>query len=568
MSKFKGDYPAAENFPSAPKINTASPGNPVSSSGKPDASTSAAATAPKSKNNAAHGSGAGNSDADTEEERPVLLDRFTLLLALPSFLISLIVHVLMTAVAALIVFTGPQALQVALNASNSDSVATDEMDLKDLELSETELEQAELSESIESQLDTPTEFEIETPNVMDTMPLVVPDTMASLAEAVPAAGSMGNDALMHRNSGEAREQMLKNNGGTAASEAAVELGLKWLAAHQLPDGSWDLNHQIGPGRFRQSPDPGMGEGKFGATGLALLPFLGKGYTHMEGKYQGTVRNGLAYLIRSIKSEGVNGGSFMDARGNMYSHAICTICLCEAFGMTKDPKLREPSVAALRFIVHAQDPIGGGWRYAPQQAGDTSAVGWQLMALKSGSMMGEQAPPFVFERTKKFLNFVQSGGGTRYGYTGPSEFPGRGTTSVGVLSRMYLGWNKDNETLKDAVAALSELGPDTRIREPGGTVDGGADAEANMYYNYYTTQIMRHYGGEPWEKWNETMREFLIKSQSKEGYAEGSWFFANGHSSAVGGRLYTTAMAVMTLEVYYRHLPLYRSEALEDEFPLD
>ncbi len=518
------------------------------------------------KVNSASGAGADSAESNTEEERPALLDRFTLLLALPSFLISLIVHVLMTAVAALIVFTGPQVMQVALNASNSDSVAADELDLNDLELTEAELEQAELSESIESQLDTPTEFEMETPNVMDTMPLVVPDSLAALGEAVPAAGAVGDGAFMHRNSGEAREQMLKNNGGTAASEAAVELGLAWLAAHQLPDGSWDLNHQVGPGKHRQTPDPGMGEGKFGATGLALLPFLGKGYTHTEGKYQGTVHKGLAYLIRNIKSEGVNGGSYVDARGSMYSHAICTICLCEAFGMTKDPKLREPAVAALRFIVHAQDPIGGGWRYVPQQTGDTSAVGWQLMALKSGSMMGEQAPPFVFERTKKFLNFVQSHGGTRYGYTGPSEFPGRGTTSVGVLSRMYLGWNKENETLKEAISYLSELGPDTRMREPGGQVE--TDAEANMYYNYYTTQIMRHYGEEPWEKWNEVMREFLIKSQSKEGYTEGSWFFDNGHSSAVGGRLYSTSMAIMTLEVYYRHLPLYRTEALEDDFPLD
>lgn len=509
---------------------------------------------------------ANQSDEEVEADRPALLDRFTLLLALPSFLISLIVHVLMTAVAALIVFTGPQVMQVALNATNSDSVATDELDLQDLELAETELEQAELSESIESQLETLTEFQLETPSVMDTMPLVMPDSMASLAEAVPAAGAIGTDALTHRNSSEAREQMLKNNGGTAASEAAVELGLKWLAAHQLPDGGWDLNHHVGPGRHRQSPDPGAGDARFGATGLALLPFLGKGYTHTEGKYQATVRNGLAFLIRNIKSEGVNGGSYADARGSMYSHAICTICLCEAFGMTKDPKLREPSVAALRFIVHAQDPIGGGWRYAPQQAGDTSAVGWQLMALKSGSMMGEQAPPFVFERTKKFLNFVQSHGGTRYGYAGPSEFPGRGTTSVGVLSRMYLGWNKDNETLKEAVNYLSELGPDTRMREPGGKVE--ADAEANMYYNYYTTQIMRHYGGKPWEQWNEVMREFLIMSQAKEGFSEGSWFFDNGHSSQVGGRLYSTAMAIMTLEVYYRHLPLYRSETLEDEFPLD
>ena len=557
MAKFKGEFPRdgrAEKVTGPVELGASSPANPARGMDT---------AAPVATSNSMDPQAEQDSE---EEESSAWLDRFTLLFALPSFLISLIVHVLMTTVAALIVFTGPQVMQVALNATSSESVDADELELDDLDFSEMELEQAELSESMDSMLDTPTEFELETPNILDTMPLVVPDSMSSLAEMMPAAGQIGTgDSFMHRNSADSREQMLKNNGGTAASEAAVELGLKWIAAHQLPDGSWDLNHQAGLGRFRQSPNPGQPEGKFGATGLALLPFLGKGYTHQEGKYQATVRNGLAYLIRNIKPEGMNGGSYMDARGSMYSHAICTICLCEAFGMTKDPKLREPAVAALRYIVYAQDPIGGGWRYQPQQAGDTSAVGWQLMALKSGSMMGETAPPFVFERTKKFLNSVQSHGGVRYGYLSASQFPGRGTTSVGVLSRMYLGWNKELPVLKEAIDYLSELGPDTRMVTEG---KADPDAEANMYYNYYTTQIMRHYGGEPWEKWNEVMREFLIESQSKEGFTEGSWFFENGHSSSVGGRLYTTAMAVMTLEVYYRHLPLYRSEALEDLFPLD
>jgi len=586
MSKFKGDYPARAGQEGAARPTAAngkdsggkdsggkptppSPATNAPPAANPGSMGSVTASAPPAAVGATAASGVGAPD-DSREERSAWLDRFTLLLALPSFLISLIVHVVMTAVAALIVFTGPQVMQVALNATSSESVATDELDLNDLDFSEMELEQAELSESMESLLDTPTEFTLETPTVLDTMPLIVPDAMSSLAEMMPAGGEIGmGDAFNHRNNADAREQMLKNNGGTAASEAAVELGLKWIAAHQLPDGSWDLNHQAGPnpGNFRRSPNPGMPEGKFGATGLALLPFLGKGYTHMEGKYQATVRNGLAFLIRNIKNEGRNGGSFHDARGTMYSHAICTIVLCEAFGMTKDPKLRDPAVAALRYIVFAQDPIGGGWRYQPQQPGDTSAVGWQLMALKSGSMMGENAPPFVFERTKKFLNYVQSHGGVRYGYTGPSEAPGRGTTSVGVLSRMYLGWNKDNPTLQEAIEYLGELGPDTRMEEAGGN-GRRADAEANMYFNYYTTQIMRHHGGKPWEKWNEVMREFLISSQSKEPFTEGSWFFDNGHSSHVGGRLYSTSMAVMTLEVYYRHLPLYRSEALEDEFPLD
>ncbi|MBL8890390.1 MAG: terpene cyclase/mutase family protein [Planctomycetaceae bacterium] len=492
-----------------------------------------------------------------EDDSQPLLDRFTLLMALPSFLISLIVHVVMLIVAALIFFTGPSIVQVGLTASNSDSVAADELDLSELELSDTELEQAELTESIETMLETPTEVALETPEMMDTMPMVVPDVVGALSEVVPAAGSTG-DAFSHRSSADARQQMLKNNGGTAASEEAVELGLKWIAAHQLPDGSWDLNHQVGPGRHRQSPNPGKADGRFGATGLALLPFLGKGYTHTEGPYQKTVRDGLAYLIRNIQPQGANGGSYMDGAGSLYSHAICTIVLCEAFGMTLDSKLHPPANAALHFIVHAQDPIGGGWRYRPQQPGDTSVVGWQLMALKSGNMMGIAAPPVVFERTKKFLNSVQADGGAQYRYLDgrPAQ---KGPTAVGVLSRMYMDWKKDHPTLEKAVAHLGGMGPDTRVNQ---------ETEADMYYNYYATQVMRHYGGQPWEKWNGEMRDFLIENQAKEGYEAGSWYFSHGHASEAGGRLYSTSMAVMTLEVYYRHLPLYKMDALEDEFPLD
>jgi hypothetical protein len=92
---------------------------------------------------------------------------------------------------------------------------------------------------------------------------------------------------------------------------------------------------------------------------------------------------------------------------------------------------------------------------------------------------------------------------------------------------------------------------------------------NMYYNYYATQVMKHYGGDTWKRWNGKMRDFLVKSQSNEGDAKGSWYFGEGdHGAKVGGRLYATSLACMTLEVYYRYLPLYGNSATEDEFPLD
>jgi hypothetical protein len=91
----------------------------------------------------------------------------------------------------------------------------------------------------------------------------------------------------------------------------------------------------------------------------------------------------------------------------------------------------------------------------------------------------------------------------------------------------------------------------------------------MYYNYYATQVMKHFGGEQWNKWNSKMRDFLIRTQSKDGTSTGSWFYnPNSHSQEKGGRLYVTSMCCMTLEVYYRYLPLYGDKAADDEFPLD
>jgi hypothetical protein len=117
--------------------------------------------------------------------------------------------------------------------------------------------------------------------------------------------------------------------------------------------------------------------------------------------------------------------------------------------------------------------------------------------------------------------------------------------------MYLGWKKDNPALQRGVEFLSRTGP-----SPG-----------QMYYNYYATQVMRHTGGEPWDKWNKVMRDQLVNSQAKQGHETGSWSMKGDHGAEAGGRIYCTAMATMILEVYYRHMPIYGKQAAEEDFPL-
>lgn len=357
--------------------------------------------------------------------------------------------------------------------------------------------------------------------------------------------------------------MVQEAGGSDASEAAVAKALEWLAQRQQKDGTWNFDHRRGP-KAGKGENPGEAVAAVnGATAIALLPFLGAGITHKEGKYKQTVQAGLLALGRRMKREQV-GGSFHEPEGNMYSHGLASIVLCEAYGMTNDKTLLPFAQQALNFIVYAQDPAGGGWRYSPREAGDTSVVGWQLMALKSGRMAFLKTPDATFANANRFLDFVADKDGVLYGYdktygvddpkTAILEASGSpSTVAVGTLCRMYLGAKKDDPKIIKSVEWLANVGPQ---------ING---ADGNMYFNYYATQVMRQFGGERWKAWNGKMRDALVNSQVKAGVEAGSWYFQEGLGSSQGGRLYSTAMSTMVLEVYYRHMPIYQTSASEEKF---
>ena len=307
-----------------------------------------------------------------------------------------------------------------------------------------------------------------------------------------------------------------------------------------------------PSCHGQCRDSGkLAEARNAATGLALLPFLGSGQTHKESKkYKATIHNGLTFLVNRMRIS-PQGGALNEPGGNMYSHGIATIALCEAYAMTNDKNLLVPTRAALNFIVSAQDPKGGGWRYQPREKGDTSMLGWQLMALKSGQMAESHRPGTRSAERRRCSSTACRATAAR---STAIRRPIRGrdaTVAIGLLCRMYLGWKRDNPALQRGVQWLSRRGP----------------SASNMYYNYYATQVMRHWEGEEWKNWNQQMRDQLIHSQAKQGHEEGSWFTGGGDLGAgTGGRLYCTAMAAMILEVYYRHMPIYRMRSVEQDFP--
>ena len=341
--------------------------------------------------------------------------------------------------------------------------------------------------------------------------------------------------------------MLASGGGTRQSERAVAAALNWLARHQLPNGSWSLSRYVSKCKDKTCTGVGKaGDRIAAATAMGLLPFLAAGQTHQtKGIYKRNIAAGIYFLTKNQKPDG-------DLRmgGAMYDHGLAAIALCEAYGMSNDKALKPYAQAALNFIMAAQDPEGGGWRYTPRQAGDTSVVGWQIMALKSGQMAYLTVNPTVLDKAKAFLESVSSGGhgsarkGGLFGYMTPGA--GVATTAVGLLCYQYLHVPKEDPAMVEGTKFMMNHQPDT----------GGR----NIYYWYYATQVMHNQPGPDWDTWNRKMRRLLIDTQCKEGCAEGSWDPEKptpDQYGSVGGRVMITSLSALTLEVYYRYLPLYK-----------
>ena len=471
----------------------------------------------------------------------------------PSWMVSTVVHAVVLLVLALITMPPPlldQARQLVV-APGEDEALEEIEDLDDEPLEEIDMDVADFvfeSQVPQEVIDTSAFDEMEAAAVSVELSDIGLET-APTSDLLNQVGAYSGNALDGRGSG--KDRLVASGGGNEGSEKAVALGLQWLAKHQMPDGSWSFNHTLAPDCRSQCRNPGsIPDARNGATGMALLPFLGAGQTHQTGKYKSTVKAGLYFLVSNMKVS-AQGGSLFEQGGSMYSHGIASIVLCEAYAMTHDKGLYAPAQQALNFICYAQDPVGGGWRYQPRQAGDTSVVGWQIMALKSGHMAYLRIPPITVQKAFRYLDSVQANNGAHYGYTDPAANR-EATTAIGLLCRMYLGWKKEEPALQRGAEWISQKGP----------------SKTNMYYNYYATQVMRHVEGDMWKKWNATMRDQLVDSQAKNGHEEGSWHMGAGHTTDKGGRLYCTSMATMILEVYYRHLPIYRKQSTEEDFPID
>jgi len=364
-----------------------------------------------------------------------------------------------------------------------------------------------------------------------------------------------------------RGAILSQYGDGDKIERAISSGLTWLKRQQRSDGHWQLqvkNRNLG------YPDPGYPDAGYvglktdtGATALALLAYLGDGQTHHAGAYQETVGKGLRWLKCIQKNNGdLHDWDEQGRSTAFYAHSQATIALCEAYALTSDESLREPAERAVKFLIDAQHPTKGGWRYQPQNEraeSDLSVTGWGLMALNTARIAGLDVPDEAFQRVSIFLDSVQESGGSQYKYlpSASADSVTAAMTAEGLLCRQWLGRPKDDPPMK--LGAEFVLQPEHAPE--------WAPGKRNVYRWYYTSQFLHNLGGESWKQWFQSAAQQIVSMQSRRGSrkrgadVKGSWHPTNPTGSRheyaeQGGRLYVTVMCLLILETPFRHASVY------------
>ena len=346
--------------------------------------------------------------------------------------------------------------------------------------------------------------------------------------------------------------------GGSGTEQALKDGLEWLANHQDDDGKWDADEFMKHDPPTDLCDgPGRMEHDVGVTGLATLAFLGDGHTTRQGLYKDKVVKAVKWLRDQQDFE---NGMIGDKIGKafLYDHGIATLALCEAYYFSKSPIIRGNAQKAISFVSQGRNPYGV-WRYEvpPDGDNDTSVTGWMVFALKSAEEAGLKFESAAFSDSITWLDEMTDQASGRVGYnsvggkssreTGVNDnYPPEQTeamTAVGLLCRFFLGQDPDTEPMMKKHADLM-----LKMLPEWDDKDGLTN---DLYYWYYGSYAMYQMGGNHWKVWNKAMKTAVVDSQDQNGSAKGSWV-PNGPWGHAGGRVYSTALCVLCLEVYFRY----------------
>jgi hypothetical protein len=313
----------------------------------------------------------------------------------------------------------------------------------------------------------------------------------------------------------------------AATETAIKGALKWLASKQNGNGSWSASegdrHEVA------------------MTGYVLIAFMSAGQLPDEGEYGKNVANGVSFLLNCVKPDGF----IQSGNTNMYGHGVAAIALGEAYGQTKDPRIRPKLESVVQLIVKCQNDQGG-WRYAPRVGdADLSVTVLQVVALRAAKNAGLDVPQATIDRAIRYVHACHDDRSGGFTYQPRNRQPGFARTAAAIYSLQVCGQYEDPRLAKASKFLF----------------DNKNDRQWFTYGHFYAAPAQYMIGGETWERWYADMRTFLLKPIDQRGamktQGEMVWWEPVYDGGGRVGAVYSTAVYTMILSMPYHYLPLYQ-----------
>jgi hypothetical protein len=344
-------------------------------------------------------------------------------------------------------------------------------------------------------------------------------------------------------------------------DSAISQGLAWLVRAQHPqEGYWRADvYNVNWEKWETAQHKW---GEIGITSLALLAFLGEGETWVldqagkKSQYADAMLRAVKYLISNQDPSGRFGPGEGDGVNFMYNHGMATLAICEAAGLTGDEHLRECAQKAIDYIVTSQTPAGG-WNYYAKPAGDSdsSVSSWQVQALCAAREAGLSVPQTALDKAKDmYIKATQADGRVAYSIQRDDGITYPSLRGIALMMRQMLGEDprgvavlkKMAGTLQTQLPLVKPAWGPSWAAHAQEKIDNDARAKYDPYTVYFNTYAMFMAGGKDWEVWNEAMRLAVPQMQDNDG----GWKCNDIHTRKAGFA-YSTALSILTLQVYYR-----------------
>jgi hypothetical protein len=301
-----------------------------------------------------------------------------------------------------------------------------------------------------------------------------------------------------------------------AAIQSVDRALEWLRTIQQADGHFDGKQQ------------GAAEGQdVAVTSLAVLSWLGAGHTTRTGMYKENVKRAIEWLKAKPSDDIVQA-------------SLRTLALIERSGMTGEDKA--VAQAALDELISKQD-ASGAWidtQSAGTYAKTLAPTTWAAFTLKSGKVGGLNVSGEAWDKTLRFLEERQ---GEIVANDG-NDLGSAMASSVGT-ARQFLGERRADDSARLAAIVIRKL--------PASTGDGFGEELIGWYHgSLLLFSRDRADAQKNWPQWSSALRDALVTQQVKTGDNKGAWEFRRASDAFKWGRIGTTALACLSLEVHYRY----------------